>query len=98
MSDEEFSLTIKDHVAKSRSANMHPAKLLVLSSLLQQLLARALKTTLHRKLASLSEKSHSIISSTVFTKKGTSGRRVEAKEAVAHKVKEIDKLVSKLLK
>jgi len=33
----EFSLVIKDHVAKSRSANMHPAKLLVLSSLLKEL-------------------------------------------------------------
>lgn len=37
MSGNEFSLVIKDHVAKSRSANMHPAKLLVLSSLLKEL-------------------------------------------------------------
>jgi methylase of polypeptide subunit release factors len=37
MNGEEFSLVIKDHVAKSHSANMHPAKLLVLSSLLKDL-------------------------------------------------------------
>jgi len=37
MGANEFSLVIKDHVAKSRSANTHPAKLLVLSSLLKEL-------------------------------------------------------------
>ncbi|MDH5779065.1 MAG: N-6 DNA methylase [Candidatus Bathyarchaeota archaeon] len=37
MSVNQFSLVIKDHVAKSRSANTHPAKLLVLSSLLKEL-------------------------------------------------------------
>lgn len=37
MGVNEFSLVIKDHVAKSRSANTHPAKLLVLSSLLKEL-------------------------------------------------------------
>jgi len=37
MSVEVFSNIIKDHVAKSRSANKHPAKLIVLSSLLKEL-------------------------------------------------------------
>jgi hypothetical protein len=43
MSVEAFSNIIKDHVAKSRSANTHPAKLLVLSSLLKELLALGLR-------------------------------------------------------
>lgn len=37
MGANEFSLVIKDYVAKSRSANKHPAKLLVLSGLLKEL-------------------------------------------------------------
>jgi methylase of polypeptide subunit release factors len=37
MNVEAFSNVLKDHVAKSRSANTHPAKLLVLSSLLKEL-------------------------------------------------------------
>lgn len=37
MDKNQFILTIKDHVAKSRSASTHPAKLLVLSSLLKAL-------------------------------------------------------------
>ena len=37
MSRNAFSLVIKDHTAKSRSANTHPAKLLVLSNLLKEL-------------------------------------------------------------
>ncbi|MEM1551300.1 MAG: N-6 DNA methylase [Candidatus Bathyarchaeia archaeon] len=37
MDIDEFSVIIKEHVAKSRSANRHSAKLLVLSSLLKEL-------------------------------------------------------------
>ncbi len=37
MGVNEFSFVVKDQVAKSRSANTHPAKLLVLSSLLKEL-------------------------------------------------------------
>jgi methylase of polypeptide subunit release factors len=37
MNVEAFSNVVKDHVTKSRSANTHPAKLLVLSSLLKEL-------------------------------------------------------------
>jgi hypothetical protein len=51
---------------------------------------------LHKNLAELSRTAHSIIASTVFTKRGTSGLRTEARAAVAIEIERIDELVSRL--
>lgn len=56
------------------------------------------KVAVYKDLAKLSETAHSIIASTVFAKKGTSGLRAEARDALITDVKKIDKLVSNLLR
>jgi SAM-dependent methyltransferase len=73
MSVEAFSNIIKDHVAKSRSANTHPAKLLVLSSLLKELfgvgleeLIPGIETKLGSKLWGLRGSADLIFSNVVF--------------------------------
>lgn len=73
MSGDEFSVVIKDHVAKSRSANTHPAKLLVLSSLLKELfgvrleeLIPGVETKLGSKLWGLRGSADLIFSNVVF--------------------------------
>ena len=73
MSRNEFGLLIKDHVAKSRSANTHPAKLLVLSSLLKELfgvrleeLIPGIETKLGSKLWGLRGSADLIFSNVVF--------------------------------
>lgn len=43
LGENQFALVIKDHVTKSRSVNKHPAKLLILSSLLKELFGANLK-------------------------------------------------------
>jgi SAM-dependent methyltransferase len=73
VSGNEFSLVIKDHVAKSRSANTHPAKLLVLSDLLRELfgvrleeLIPGVETKLGSKLWGLRGSADLIFSNVVF--------------------------------
>jgi methylase of polypeptide subunit release factors len=73
LSGNEFSLVIKDHVAKSRSANTHPAKLLVLSDLLRELfdvrleeLIPGVETRLGSKLWGLRGSADLIFSNVVF--------------------------------
>lgn len=73
MSGDEFSIVIKDHVAKSRSVNRHPAKLLVLSDLLRELfdvrleeLIPGVETKLGSKLWGLRGSADLIFSDVVF--------------------------------
>jgi methylase of polypeptide subunit release factors len=73
MSVEVFSNIIRDHVAKSRSANKHPAKLIVLSSLLKELfnvdleeLIPGIETKLGSKLLGLRGSADLVFSNVVF--------------------------------
>lgn len=73
MSGNEFSSIIKEHVSKSRSANTHPAKLLVLSSLLKALfnvgleeLIPGIETKLGSKLYGLRGSADLIFSNVIF--------------------------------
>jgi methylase of polypeptide subunit release factors len=73
MSIETFSSIIKDHVTKSHSANTHPAKLLILSSLLKEIfgigleeLIPGIEAKLGSKLLGLRGSADLIFSNVVF--------------------------------